>query len=160
MRWQQVQQVMEASGHLMSWEDCRKKWYRLENKYKEVKEAKQRSGAGASSWTFFDIMDSLMSKDPAIQPHHLVSSNPLNTSAQAQTPQPASPEAGEQSSASPAAAGRKRRRPVKGDTNPAALGEFTNLMKAEAENRTEYRQKKLALMERLVSALEKKDGAQ
>ena len=167
-RWIKVAEIMASHKHALSWETCRAKWHRLMNKYKQVKDQQNKSGSGRVRWEFFDVMDGLLAKDPAIVPQHALTSTPLSKAPQlvsgvGSTGKPAalaSPRTPGEESASVSAAtptgapGRKRRRPVPTSSSSSqTLEEIRSLIQKEGENRERYRARKLAILEQLAKSM-------
>ena len=139
------------------------------NKYKQVKDQQNKSGSGRVRWEFFEVMDGLLAKDPAITPQHALSSTPLSKAPQlvsgvgstgkpaalASPPQTPGEECSSVSAATPTGApGRKRRRPVStSSSSTETLEEIKSLMEKEAERRESYRERKLAILEQLAKSM-------
>ena len=157
-QWMAVKDVFVAKGYdVKGFQELRKKWYRLVDKYKEVKQKMAMPRQKNVSWTFYEMLDDAMGADelevidetmggdPCVAPVPSLSTTPLSSqplrpvSVEVSMPDtsgglPQCPAAG-----SPPLSGvprRKRRRPNQDS-------DLMELLARELENRRQYRAKKL-----------------
>ena len=79
-QWEAVKSDFESQGYFVSdWEFLRKKWYRLVNKYKEVKDKSSRSGSGGATWEWYQLMDDVLGRDPNVKPIASLTTTPNGT---------------------------------------------------------------------------------
>lgn len=66
--WQRIAQEMNKNGCPVTWEQCDNKFKNLKKTYKKVIDNNSQTGSGSIYFKYFDIMDSLFSKNPEIHP--------------------------------------------------------------------------------------------
>nr|KAG5690445.1 hypothetical protein BaRGS_010072 [Batillaria attramentaria] len=72
--WTAISAIMRSKGHVITPEACNKKMDNLRQRYKMIKDRNGRTGAGRSSWPYFEKMDQVLGKDPDVTPPVVVSS--------------------------------------------------------------------------------------
>ncbi|KAK4884873.1 hypothetical protein RN001_001144 [Aquatica leii] len=66
--WLKIALQMNKDGYNLTWEQCDNKFKNLKKAYKKVIDNNSKTGRGRMSFKFFDLMDSLFSKNPEIHP--------------------------------------------------------------------------------------------
>ncbi|XP_032671858.1 trihelix transcription factor GT-2-like [Odontomachus brunneus] len=85
--WKNIAASMNTHGYNLSAENCHVKWIGMKNKYKNIKDANNKTGAAKETWEYYNIINDMLIKKPEIAPLSLASSsrgfklnNTLNTS--------------------------------------------------------------------------------
>uniref|UniRef100_UPI00358E5E74 uncharacterized protein isoform X2 n=1 Tax=Myxine glutinosa TaxID=7769 RepID=UPI00358E5E74 len=129
--WQKIAKKLNKEGDTtFSVDQVDRKWRNLKDRYKRIVDVNKRTGRWRSSWLYFDLMDQILQKDPAIYPPCIIQAGCSYTveTARAVTPtadsqaQTVSPPV---SSTSPppttSASSKKRSRSNDGDDSPQCI---------------------------------------
>lgn len=73
------QELNEAFSTNITWEQCEAKFKNLKKTYKSITDHNNTSGKERKTWPFFDLMDKLFYKDPAIQPLTVTTSGSISS---------------------------------------------------------------------------------
>ena len=75
-----AEQFTATSGHLVTGEQCMRKWSKLLTKQKEVEDHNNKSGNDRKSWKFYNELSQCLAKDVSVKPTYTMesSSNPLD----------------------------------------------------------------------------------
>ncbi|XP_031352198.1 trihelix transcription factor GTL1-like [Photinus pyralis] len=66
--WQQIAELMNANGYMVTWEQCENKFKNLKKQYKKVIDHNAATGRNRLQFKYFDIMDNLLHQNPEINP--------------------------------------------------------------------------------------------
>ncbi|KAL4240416.1 hypothetical protein ACF0H5_001208 [Mactra antiquata] len=72
--WKKIATEMRVIGYLFTAECCDKKFRLLKHRHKVITDINSKSGRGTSRWEWYELMDELLTGDPAIKPVRVVSS--------------------------------------------------------------------------------------
>lgn len=75
---------MSAGGFKKSPTACEKKWINLKIRYRSIKDNMGKSGAGRTSWIYFDKMNDILHRDRSTEP--AATSSSYNGQSTASTP--------------------------------------------------------------------------
>uniref|UniRef100_UPI00358F14F6 uncharacterized protein n=1 Tax=Myxine glutinosa TaxID=7769 RepID=UPI00358F14F6 len=67
--WQKItKKLNNEGGTTFSLEEVDKKWRNLKDRHKRIVDMKKQSGRGESKWPYFNLMDQMLQKEPAVCP--------------------------------------------------------------------------------------------
>lgn len=66
--WKNIAESINTHGYNLTADNCYIKWTGMKKKYKTIKDAKKQTGAAKQTWEYFDIINDILGKNPAIVP--------------------------------------------------------------------------------------------
>lgn len=69
--WKNIAETINTHGYNLTANNCYIKWTSMKKKYKIIKGAKTRTGTRKQTWKYFDIMDDILRRDPAVNHYPL-----------------------------------------------------------------------------------------
>jgi len=66
--WKDIVESINNHGYNLTANNCYIKWTGLKKKYKTIKDAKNQTGAAKQTWEYFDVINDMLGKNPAIVP--------------------------------------------------------------------------------------------
>ncbi|KAL5239158.1 hypothetical protein ACI65C_006568 [Semiaphis heraclei] len=66
--WNEISAKLKKFGFSVTGEMCQRKWRTHTTTFKNIKEKNSKTGRGRDSWEYFDVVESIFSKDPSYTP--------------------------------------------------------------------------------------------
>ncbi|XP_062600941.1 uncharacterized protein LOC134262565 [Saccostrea cucullata] len=135
---------MSAAGYNKSPTACQKKWNNLKIRYRSIKDNMGKSGAGRTTWVYFDKMNEILHQDR--------STEPAATSSSYNNGQSATPKRKEDKSQTETCTKKQKK------TNKQMPGWFEDYLKEQKEDRDKEREEMRKFREDIVKNMGEKNS--
>lgn len=71
--WKTIAVAINTHGYNLTADNCYIKWTAMKKKYKMLRDANNRTGAGKQTWEYFDVIHDMLRKNPEIMPLSIAS---------------------------------------------------------------------------------------
>ncbi|KYN07864.1 PREDICTED: uncharacterized protein LOC108778299 [Cyphomyrmex costatus] len=71
--WKNITASINTYGYNLTSDNCYIKWIGMKKKYKSIKDAINQTGTEKQSWEYFDVINDMLGKNPAIVPLSIAS---------------------------------------------------------------------------------------
>lgn len=66
--WKNIAASVNTYGYNLTADNCNIKWNGMKKKYKMIRDANNRTGAAKENWEYVDIMDTMLRRNPEMEP--------------------------------------------------------------------------------------------